>query len=172
MADQPEMVGASDTPIVLTGGAATTRLAVSAPRGPAAARRAAAAAAGAAAEPPSVHLNIENVTGLDAEGTYAVYVNVPDGEKPEDHPELFAGLVPTFGVAEATRGDANHPAGEGLTFSLDITDVVRRLEGSGAWTNEVNVTFVPEGAPVVRRRAAAAAAPAPITVGRVSLYFA
>ncbi|HUE84780.1 MAG TPA: tyrosinase family protein [Vicinamibacterales bacterium] len=162
-AQQPEMVGASEGPIVLTGGAATTRLAVSAPTGPAALR--------AAAEPPAVHLNIENVTGLESEGTYAVYLNVPEGESPEAHPELFAGLVPMFGVPEATRGDANRP-GDGLTFSLEITDVVRRLEASGAWADEVRVTFAPEGMPVARPAGVSAPVPAPITVGRVSLYYA
>lgn len=160
---QPEMVGASDTPLVLTGGAATTRLAVSAPAGP--------AARSAAVARPAVHLNIENVTGLESDGTYAVYVNVPEGARAGAHPELFAGLVPMFGVPEATRGDADRP-GDGLTFSLDISDVVRRLEADGAWTNEVSVTFVPEGMPVAGGQEAPAAAPAPITVGRVSLYYA
>jgi tyrosinase len=163
MAQPPEMVGASDQPIVLTGGEATTRVAVSVPTGP--------AALGVAAEPPTVHLNVENVTGLESESTYAVYLNVPAGERPEEHPELFAGLVPMFGVPEATRGDANRP-GDGLTFSLEITDVVRRLEADGQWAGEVRVTFVPEGIPVARPAGAAPATPSPITVGRVSLYYA
>jgi tyrosinase len=163
MAQQPEMVGASEAPIVLTGEAATTRLVVSAPAGP--------AALGVAAEPPTVHLNIENVTGLESDSTYAVYLNVPAGDAPDSHPELFAGLVPMFGVPEATRGDANRP-GDGLTFSLEITEVVRRLERSGEWADEARVTFVPEGMPVARPAGMAPAAPAPITVGRVSLYYA
>ena len=164
-AQQPEMVGASEGPVVLTGGAATTRVAVNAPTGPAALR--------GPDEPQTVHLNIENVTGLDSEGTYAVYLNVPDAERPEDHPELFAGLVPMFGVREASRSDANRP-GDGLTFSLDISEVVRRLEADNTWTNEVRVTFVPEGMPIEPRPGApaAAAAPAPVRVGRVSLYYA
>ncbi len=163
MAQQPEMVGASEGPIVLTGGEATTRLAVGAPTGPAALR--------AATDPPTVHLNIENVTGLESEGTYAVYLNVAQGERPEDHPERFAGLVSMFGVPEASRGDANRP-GDGLTFALEITDVVRRLETAGEWADEVRVTFVPEGMPVALPAGVAPAAPAAITVGRVSLYYA
>jgi tyrosinase len=163
MPQQPEMVGASEGPIVLTGGPATTRLAVSVPTGP--------AALGVAAEPPTVHLNIEHVTGLDSDSTYAVYLNVPEGDRPEDHPELFAGLVPMFGVPEATRGDATRP-GDGLTFSLEITHVVRRLEANGGWTGDVRVTFAPEGMPVTLPSGVAPATPAPITVGRVSLYYA
>ena len=163
MPQQPETVGASDAPVVLTGGAATTRVTMSAPAGPAAARA-------AAAEPPRVHVNIENVTGLESDASYAVYLNVPEGEKPEEHPDLFAGLVPMFGVAEATRGDAGR-AGDGLTFSLDVTEVVGRLDARGAWTSEVDVTFVPEGMPVTQPRAAAEAPPEPITVGRISVIF-
>ncbi len=162
-APQPEMVGASEGPIVLTGDPATTRVTVNAPTGPAALR--------AADQPQAVHLNIENVTGLDSQGTYAVYVNVPEGERAEDHPELFAGLVPMFGVPEASRGDANRP-GDGLSFSLDISEVVRNLQAAGSWTNDVGVTFVPEGEPIEPRPGiAAAAAPAPVRVGRVSLYY-
>jgi tyrosinase len=160
-AEPPEMVGASAHPIVLTGGAASARVAIHAPTGPAARR--------AVAGPPDVHLNVENVRGLDAEGTYAVYLNLPDGAAAANHPELFAGLVPLFGVPEATRGDANHP-GDGLTFSLDITDLVRRLEARGAWTGDLKVTFVPEGMPIAGS-ARGVVAPAPITVGRVSVYY-
>jgi hypothetical protein len=136
---------------------------VSAPTGP--------GVLGATSEPPTIHLNVENVTGLESDSTYAVYLNVPDGDRPEEHPERFAGLLPMFGVPEATRGDANRP-GDGLTFSLEITGVVRRLEGSGEWADELHVTFVPEGVPVERPSGVAPAAPAPITVGRVSLYYA
>jgi tyrosinase len=161
-ARQPEMVGASEEPVVLSGGPASARVVVSAPSGP--------AALSAAVEPPEVHLNIENVTGLKAEGTYAVYVNMPEGGTPDQHQDLFAGLVPMFGVAEATRGDNNRP-GDGLTFSLDVTDVVRRLQARGNWTGEVRVTFVPEGMPVAAERIAAAVTE-PIKIGRVSLYYA
>jgi tyrosinase len=165
MAEQhPEMVGATQEPTVLTGGTSETRIAVSPPTGPA------AAAAAAAAAPPTVHLNVENVTGFDSNSTYAVYINVPEGERAEDHPELFGGLVPTFGVPEATRGDAQH-AGDGLTFSLDITEVARRLEARGEWGTDLRVTFVPEGMPLPPS-VAAAAPPSPVRVGRVSVYFA
>jgi tyrosinase len=160
-AGPPEMVGASEGPVVLTGSAASTRVTVSQPVGPAALR--------AAGEPPEVHLNIENVAGLEAEGTYAVYINMPEDAKPEEHQDLLAGLLPMFGVPEATRGDNNRPGG-GLTFSLDVTDVVRRLESRGEWTGDVRVTFVPEGMPVADNRRAAAP-PEPITVGRVSVYY-
>jgi len=159
---QPEMIGANESPVVLTGTAVSTSMSVAAPSGPAARL--------AAGEPPEVHVNIENVKSVDAAATYAVYLNLPEGASADDHQDLFIGLLPMFGVPEASRGDTDRP-GDGLTFSLDATDVVRRLEARGQWTGDVRVTFVPEGMPIADARRAAAE-PEPVTVGRVSLYYA
>ena len=52
----PEMVGATDQPIVLTGRTASASVPVTAPAGPGRSR-------GAAAAPGRVYLNIENITG-------------------------------------------------------------------------------------------------------------
>ena len=157
----PELVGATDAPVVLTGEPTTARVPIETATGPAARR--------SAGEPREVHLNVEQVTGLEASVNYAVYLNVPDGASPEEHPELFAGLVSTFGVPEATRGAAGRPA-NGVTVSLDVTEVVQRLETQGSWTGAVHVTFVPESLPPEQGRLAAPAASSPITVGRVSVY--
>ena len=81
-----------------------------------------------------------------------------------------------FGVREASRVDRNHP-GSGLYYTLDVTEVVQRLEARNAWApwapDDLRVTFVPDDAPVAADRAMAAAdRVAPIQVGRVSLYYA
>src|SRR5947207_961092 len=55
-----------------------------------------------------VHLNVENITGSGDPTSYRVYLNVPTGANAEDHPDLFAGLLPMFGVAEASKADAGH----------------------------------------------------------------
>ena len=47
------------------------------------------------------------------------------------HPELKAGSIALFGVRKATMADAQH-AGNGLTYVLEITDVVDRLHLAGA----------------------------------------
>jgi tyrosinase len=163
-----EMVGATEQPLALTGQAATTRLSVSAPSGPARA----AFAAQPAAVPEHIYLNIENVTGTRPSTSYAVYINLPPGEDPEQHQDLFAGLLPMFGVVEATRADTEH-SGSGLHYSLDIGDVVRTLDARHAWDpNDMRVTFVPEyPEPEPERGLGIAAAPEPIQVGRVSLYY-
>ncbi len=156
----PEMVGATDEALTLTGEPASTRVPVTQPTGP-------ARAAATRAEPQRVFLNLENITSTGNPGGYKVYVNVPPGDNPEDHKELFAGLLPMFGVAEATDPTRDH-GGNGLHYTLEITDIVRLLESKNDWDpNTIQVTFVPQRRATARR----AAARAPVQVGRVSLYY-
>jgi tyrosinase len=73
-----------------------------------------------------------------------------------------------FGVVEASRGDERHGGG-GLTFSFEITDVARRLEGAGDWDpGRLRVTFTP-----VRRKGGDAQGDAEggVSAGRVSLFY-
>ena len=157
----PEMVGATDQPITLAGESASTSMPVSRPTGPAAARESAAA-------PRRVFLNIENITSKGVPDSYAVYVNLPPGADPAAHEELYAGLLPMFGVAESTEAGSDHP-GSGLSYSLDITKVVQILEARNDWNpDELRVTFVPERPSSDRESAPVRA---PVQVGRVSLYF-
>ena len=152
----PEMVGATDQPISLEGRPATARLAVHEPTGPAAALNA----------PSRIYLNTENITSRGGPIGYAVYLNLPADAKPEQHPELYVGLLPMFGVREASQVNRNH-AGSGLRYSLDVTEAVHRLQARNDWDpSDLRVTFVPDD------ELGAAAAVAPIVVGRVSLYYA
>ena len=153
------LVGASDAPVRLGGGAATTSVAIDQPESD--------AALAGAPEPNRVYLNIENVKANTRATSYRVYVNAPDPENPpEDH---FAGLLPLFGVREASGEDDAH-GGSGLTYALDITDLVSRLKAKGDWTGgELKVSFLPK-----KPKAAAAALAddaAVLQVGRVSLYY-
>jgi len=162
-----EMVGATAVSIELTGARADVRMDVAQPTGPAAARVGVASAA-----PLEMYINVENITGLEP-NIYDVYVNVPAGEDPRAHPELYAGQLPMFGLAEATRGDANRPA-DGLHYALDIGHIAQRLQDAGRWNPaELHVSFVPEeeAGGVAPAAAGAAIAPVqPIRIGRVSLY--
>jgi tyrosinase len=155
---RPEMVGATFQPIRLSEAPTVAEVEMSQPSGPV------LEAAGAT---PEVYLNIENITGAGKPVSYAVYLNVPEGDEPEQHPELFAGILPMFGLSEASQADADHP-GSGLHYTLDITPVVRRLEERQAWDPQtVRVSFVP------RRAARAVLQETPgrtIQVGRVSVY--
>jgi tyrosinase len=153
----PEMIGATEQPVTLAGRPAVTQFAVTAPTGPG---RAAEAAGDA-----RLYLNLENITGSGDPVSYSVYLNVPEGERPEDHPELFAGVLPMFGVAEASQADGTHP-GSGLHYALEVGRIIRELTARGAWDPaRIRVTFVPR-----RTSALETAAERPIQVGRVSMY--
>ena len=160
----PEMVGATEKPVVLTTGTAEARLSLTPPTGPGERPE-------AVAEPEKIYLNVENIVGASRAGSYAVYLNVPAGDRPEAHPELLAGVLPMFGLAEASAADSAH-AGSGLHYALEVGKIVRRLREENAWDpSDVRISFVPRR-PAMTPEGAPEAAPEPITVGRVSLYFA
>ena len=162
----PEMVGATDRPVVVAG-RSEARLSVVPPAGPGAGLEA------ASSEPREIYLNIENITGSGAGPVtgYDVYLNVPPGDDPEAHPELRIGRMPLFGLAEASRPETAH-AGNGLKYAYRIGSVVRRLQSQNGWNaDDVRIAFVPRrlpGAPDTVPEAT----PEPITVGRISVYFA
>jgi len=155
---RPEMVGATFTPIQLGTGHTVAEVELSTPSGPM------LESVGAA---PKTFLNIENIVGSGKPASYGVYINVPEGDDPEQHRDLFAGILPMFGLAEASIRDAAH-SGSGLHYTLDITRVVQRLEERGTWdTATMRVSFLP------RRRGLATLEETPgrtIQVGRVSVY--
>jgi tyrosinase len=162
----PEMVGATDPKegILLGSGPQSVQFDLHAPSGPTARELAPGVSR-------QVHLNLENITATRRPiESYQVYVNLPDGADPNNHPELMAGLIPRFGIVEASRATREH-AGDGVGYSFDITQIVNLLEARNAWEPErLRVTFVPER--TAAERAEAQPPTFPIKVGRVSLYFA
>ena len=125
----PEMVGANSAPLTLGSGEAREDFPINAPTGPAAGVLANAENATG----QTVHLVLENVkASARPVETYEVYVNVPDGSRPQDHPELMAGVMAPFGVVEASSADNPH-RGDGMNYSMDITRIVenskRRITG-------------------------------------------
>ena len=150
-----EMVGAQ-TGVALGNAPVTAAVALSEPQGP-------AKAALAAGEQPRVLLNLENVTGQGNFSSFAVYLNVPlAAAKVDDDPSLLAGTMPMFGVREASQPGATH-AGDGVTYVLDITDVVNQLKQSGNWDpTNLRVTFAP---------ISPGDTGASVRVGRVGLFY-
>lgn len=113
------------------------------------------------AAPDRIFLNLENVRGLSDATAFNVYVNVPEGEDPAQHPDNLAGSVALFGVRKATVADGQH-AGDGLTFVLEVTHVVDKLHLAGALdTNELHIRLVP-----VRPVSEAAQ----VSIGRISVF--
>jgi tyrosinase len=149
--------GATDRPVPLS----ATTTAVDVPvQQPATRRRGIAAAT-----PQRVFLKLEHVTGTSlAARAYNVFVNLKVGVDPEKQ-DRRAGRVSMFGVMEASNADEAH-AGSGLTFSFEITDLVRRLEADNDWDPaNLRVMFIP----VMDGGESTGAGD--VTVGRVSVYF-
>jgi tyrosinase len=111
--------------------------------------------------PGRVFLNLENVRGAADSLSYQVYVNVPEGEDPKDHPERLAGSIGLFGLSKATQSDSPH-GGNGLSFSLEITNLLGDLHlNEGLDADNLQVRIVP--------RVQTEVAP-DVTVDRVSVY--
>ena len=113
------------------------------------------------AEPDRVFLNLENVRGQIDSTILHVYVAVPDGADPEDHPDRNVGSVALFGVSKASDADEEH-AGSGLTYVLEMTDVIDSLHlENGFDLDDLEIRIVPEN-PINED--------AQITVGRISIH--
>lgn len=123
-----------------------------------------------------VFLRIEGITGTAAAPVYDVYLNVPPGEAPTEHPELRAGSLSTFGMIEASESSELHD-GSGLTAVFDVTRVRDALEEQGRWDpSRLQVSFSPV-APLATEGQAALeeaghARPADVQASRVAVVVA
>jgi len=154
-----ELVGANQAALPIKGAGASTDVKLDAN----VRRKMSASLANASetAPPDRVFLNLENVRGARDAHVLSVYINLPAGAKPGDHPELLAGSVGLFGLRSASLQDGKH-AGQGLNFVLDITKIVDALHLNNALDVEsLHVTIVPHQAVPEQSQ---------ITVGRVSIY--
>jgi tyrosinase len=88
-------------------------------------------------------LRVEGVTGTAGAPVYEIYLNVPAGDEPAQHPELRAGAFSTFGLAESSQRDDVH-VGAGLTTVFDVTAVRDVLAEQGRWDpGRLQVSFSP-----------------------------
>jgi tyrosinase len=154
-----ELVGASQAALPIKGAGARTTVTLDT-----AVRRRVAASLALAPEtaaPDHVFLHLENVRGTRDATVLSVYINLPEGAKPGDHPELLAGTVGLFGLHGASLKDGKH-GGQGLNFVLDITKIVDAMHLNNALdTDSLNVMIVPRQAVPEQ---------AQITVGRIGIY--
>jgi tyrosinase len=113
------------------------------------------------AMPDRVYLNLENVRGTQDATMLSIFINLPEGLNPSDHPELLAETVALFGLRRASLLDGKHLGG-GLSFLVDISPIVDRMHLDNELNaDNIRVTIVPNR-PLSKS--------APITVGRVSIY--
>jgi tyrosinase len=154
-----ELVGASQEPVPVKGSGVRASVKLD----PAVRSKVVAtlAAPSEAAPPDRVFLRLENVRGTQNASVLSVFINLPAGADPNDHPELLAGSVGLFGLRQASVTDGGH-GGQGLSFSLDISKIVDALQlGDQLNQDSLQVTIVPSR-PLPEQ--------APITIGRISIY--
>ena len=155
-----ELLGANNESIRLSGAEARTSIALD----PAARNRLStnlSEAATTSAAPDRIFLNLENVRGISDATAFNVYINVPEGENPANYPDNLAGSVALFGVRKASVADDKH-AGDGLTYVLEISDIIDRLHLSRAIdAGQLHVLLVPRN-PVSTE--------AQISIGRISVF--
>lgn len=150
----PEMVAATSAPFYIGSAATQISLPMHPPTGPALLR----------ADPSQrrVSIRIENITCNRGAPSFDVYLNVPAGGAPEQHPELQVGTLGLFGLVQMSDPKREH-GGSGMSFNLDVTDVFNRLAAMTNWDPQnLRVSFV-HGfweTPVPQ-----------VKVGRVSVYF-
>lgn len=111
--------------------------------------------------PDRVFLNLEDVTAASDVPILLVYVGLPAGANPTDHPENYAGTASLFGVAEASDPEGAH-AGSGITYAMEITPIVDRLYLSGDFDLAELAVLVVPWSPVPEA--------SKVHIGRVSLY--
>jgi len=154
-----ELVGASQQAIPIKGAGASTSVKLDA-----GVRRKVAASLAMASEtapPDRVFLNLEDVRGTHDASVLSVYINLPEGANPSDHPELLAGSVGLFGLRRASEVDGEH-GGQGLNFILEITKIIDALHLNHTLdADALQVRIVPYRAVPDEEQ---------ITVGRVGIY--
>jgi tyrosinase len=154
----PELAGATSSPFTLAGAPITIDLPIQEPTGPASLTD--EELEGWA--PRRVFLNVERMIGEMGSPPYGVYLNVPPGETPLQHPELLAGNLAMFGLRESSISDEKHTP-NGLYTQLEVTNLYAGLPLLANWNPKMlHVTFVPKYPGNLP----------PVRVGRLSLYFA
>ncbi len=160
----PQLIGATEHAVQLTGETADVSVELTPPAGPLAAR-----------PPARVYLRLEDITYDVRPGvSYAVYLNVPDNDEatPDDH---YVGMASMFGVPARNDQDNDHA---GMRLIFDITDLYERLRDAGLWSDTARVRLVPVyvvnpagraprtgGAPGTEQE------PGAVNVGQVGVFF-
>ena len=167
-----ELVGATDRPVVLTGGVEDASVTVD--------RRALEARARKGPAHHRAYLDLEDVDAAANPGVvYAVYVNLPEHPSAEQLASHHVGNLSLFGVERARdpRGDTH---AHRLRVSMEITDVLDRLADTGEWHDgeRIDVTFRrlgledPEDPPEDDDDEAVAPSGDAVDVGRISVHYA
>jgi len=154
-----ELMGANAMPLEITGASASTTVRLDPEVRQKTARS--LVEASVATPPDRVYLNLENVRGTNGTSALNVFIDLPVGAKPSDHPELLVDTVALFGLRRASTNTGRHQ-GAGLCLVVDVTPVIDKMHLDHRLdVNDIRVTLVPTR-PLPQGTT--------ITVGRISLY--
>lgn len=90
--------------------------------------------AAVADEPRRLRVVVEGLELVRQGAVHEVYLNLPDGERPDPESRYFLGNVALFGAPREN--------GPGSRRGFDITEQVAALRADGEWTGEIELTFV------------------------------
>jgi hypothetical protein len=167
---EPEMVGASERPVVLTGAPTAVDVTID--------RRAVEAHTrerGETASSPRVYLSLEDIEADRNPGVvYGVYISA-NSDSPQE--PRYVGNVSFFGIEHLSRKDLDRDGPHGFRESFDISHYVEQMRAENVWNEEqVVVFFQPLG---LRQRPGGGAQDQherrtietqPVTIGRVSIF--
>jgi tyrosinase len=170
------LIGATDRPIRLVGEPVTVTVPID--------ERVTASLRADKRAAEQIHHAYLDIEGIDAERNpaqvYGVFVNLPSHFTDADLMAHHAGNISLFGIELARRPPTDrHP--HTLHISMDITRLLDRIAADGTWTDgsRLEITLRPStlGAPADREDLAAELADTahpevPITIGRISVYYA
>jgi len=113
-----------------------------------------------------------NVEGIELEkmpgGYYEIYMNLPQGERPDFQSKNYVGNLSFFGLPTSAN---NHAGEEAARYSYDITKIINRLKSDREWKGrEVRVTFVKQDViPPPGMKPTEEAAPVPVRIHRLTI---
>jgi tyrosinase len=170
---EPELVGASDTPVNLVGSPESVTFEIDS-------RAAEAVFSGAGgSEPEHIYLSVEDIEADQNPGTvYGIYVNLPQDASASVAEAHYAGNLSFFGVERAAnpRGDEH---AHSLRVVQEITQLAQTLAANGEWDGkQVSVTFrpfslIPPDQPELGHQLpeTMSSSDPPVTIGRVSILY-
>ena len=161
---KPELVGATNTPIRVSGGPVKASVHIDRTVGAAVSHAfsavVSASSAGGSAKHERVFLNLENIKGVNDATVMAVYLSATKGSE-ADKAEKLVGSFSFFGATKASNKDGPH-AGNGLAAVLEITDTISKPGGVALLdASRVNVHLVPLTEVTLAHK---------VSIGRVSIY--
>ncbi|HEV2693513.1 MAG TPA: hypothetical protein VG347_11505 [Verrucomicrobiae bacterium] len=108
-----------------------------------------------------IFLRLESVIG-DHPTMLNVYLGLPGGANPAEHPEHLAGSIGLYGLRQAGMKQETGEEGQGMGFKLDVTRLLKSLKPAGSPAPAaIRVSIVPYR-PIPKE--------AKLTIGKITFF--